>query len=265
MTFQFHLNNTLIAHSEAEALFEACVSDKKPFTIDLENIIKIEKIDSKKLFELSVEKKSSELATLAWKLSLSSPVRTKKVKTVITPQKTKKEKSVRTLSRTASLDDLIGELNSRNSYWAVGAALILHQCNNEQWTTMKDVANNYVNKIWKTTDLSEKSVLFRGFVEQGEMLVPLEMKGGLQRRDTFHVCPLYIGMREGLGWCRRNNLIEQKSAISFGTTQGTRAQNVEQMQRVYYKIRATKRGLDMASMWADIDSYVFNFFNSRMA
>lgn len=235
-----------------------------PFEIDLAKVININKIDSKKLFDMAVKHESPHLATLAFKMSVrhkdepkTSPSRPTQARANRIPD----------MASGATVEDLIAKLHDSNNYWATGAALLIASTQRNEWTTLKDVAVNYVNRIWRESDISEKSALFRGFksTDEGLGLVwqPLELQPGVERKLTFHVSPIYIGLREGLLWCRKNDLVEQKSGISVGTIRTNASANANSMQRVYYKIKATEKGEKMKSLWGDVDNYIYNFFKSR--
>lgn len=269
MTFQFLLQSTPIEHSEAVALMEVAQPNRaKPFEIDLEKVINFSSIDSKQLFEMAVKHENPNLASLAFKMSVRHKDLTTTTPTVARPQRTTKAKE--TIAK-ATVDELIAKLHDSHGYWATGAALLIASTRQSEWTTLKDVAVKYVNHAWTETDMPIKSVVFKGFKPTGrdangdwDSFEPLELQPGVERKDTFHVSPIYIGLREGLGWCRRNNLIEQKSGISVGPVRSNASERSEKMQRVYYKIRATEKGERMKAMWADVDDYIFNFFKSRL-
>lgn len=264
MTFQFLLQSTPIEHSEAVALMKAAQNKESgPFEIDLEKVINISKIDSKKLFDMAVKHENPDLATLAFKMSVrhkDAPKAAAVSTAVRTPR-------VPEMAVGATIEDLIAKLHDSNNYWATGAALLVASTQRNDWTTLKDVAVNYVNKVWRESDISEKSVLFRGFRSEdsglGPMWQPLELQPGVERKMTFHVSPIYIGLREGLLWCRKNDLVEQKSGISVGTVRANASSSANSMQRVYYKIKATEKGEKMKALWGDVDNYIYNFFKSR--
>lgn len=265
MTFQFLLQSTPIEHGEAMALMQAAQNKENgPFEIDLAKVINISKIDSKKLFDMAVKHESPDLATLAFKMSVRHKDDPKAAPMVSKPARASR---VPEMAAGATIEDLIAKLHDSNNYWATGAALLIASTSRNDWTTLKDVAVNYVNRVWRESDISEKSVLFRGFKSEdaglGLMWQPLELQPGVERKLTFHVSPIYIGLREGLLWCRKNDLVEQKSGISVGPVRANTSANAHSMQRVYYKIKATEKGDKMKALWGDVDSYIYNFFKAR--
>jgi len=269
MTFQFLLQSTPIEHNEAMALMEVAHPERrKPFEIDLAKVINVSTIDSKKLFDMAVKHENPTLASLAFKMSVThkggDATEKAAVRAVRAPRMKAPEPTVET-----GVEELIETLCSANGYWATGAALLITSVRNDEWTTLKDIAVKYANSCWETTDITSASVLFKGFREVSKAGTyswePLELQPGVERKHTFHVSPIYIGLREGLKWCGKHNLVEQKSGISVGSSRSNTSGRAESMQRVYYKIRATEKGEMMKEMWADIDSYLLNFFKSRMA
>lgn len=70
MDIKFKYQGCTLENPEAAALMKAAKA-KQPFEIDLETLIDVKIMDSDKLFSLSVEQKSSALASLAFKLATS--------------------------------------------------------------------------------------------------------------------------------------------------------------------------------------------------
>jgi len=252
MTFQFLLNGTPLEASEAATLIKTFKNSRKAPTIELSEVFDIAKLDSKALFDMAVDKRSKELASLAWKISVSKPAKEMKVSRP-TAQKTIGE----------SPEALIDELHRSRSYWAVGAAMILdYFSKTNEWSTLRTIATFYVNDIDESCGVPRDSVLYKGFTwseEQGGY-DPVALQANVDRRDTFHVSPVYLSLREGMGWCLRNGLIEKESQISYGSLDGTKG---HMTQRVYYNIRLTKWGQDVSQLWADSNAYILNFFAAR--
>lgn len=260
MNFQFLLQGTPIEKEEAAALLKATKgSDEECFPIDLEKVIDLKVLDGRTLFELAVEKRIPDLASLAFKIANPSS----KAHSKSAPRKINRGQKKQTAVRALSAEDVIESLNKSSSYWAVGAAALLMETNEDEWTTMREVAVRLVNELDKQKSVPKNSILFKGFTRTSNGLEPIDNSKDVERKDTFHVSPLYIGLRQGLIWCVQKNLIEQKSLISVSPT--TENSNKGTMSRIFYRIRATEAATDVVSLWADLPNYVETFYRSRLA
>jgi hypothetical protein len=253
MTFQFLLNGTPLEQGEAATLIKTVRNSRSTPTIELSEVFDISKLDSKALFEIAVTMGSQELASLAWKISVGKPVKKMKAGRPAT-QKTVWE----------GPEALIEELHKSQSYWAVGAAMILDYFSEfNDWNTLRKIAIFYVNDIDASNNkVPHDSILYKGFTWSEELgnFEPVVLRAGVDRKDTFHVSPMYLSLREGMNWCMKNGLVEQKSQMSYGSLDGASGNT---MQRVYYNLRLTKRGQDVSLLWADSNEYILNFFASR--
>ncbi len=253
MTFQFLLNGTPLEQGEAATLIKTVRNSRSTPTIELSEVFDISKLDSKALFEIAVTMGSQELASLAWKISVGKPAKKMKAGRPAI-QKTVWE----------GPEALIDELHKSQSYWAVGAAMILNYFSEfNDWNTLRKIAIFYVNDIDALNNkVPHDSILYKGFTwsEELGMFDPVVLRAGVDRKDTFHVSPMYLSLREGMNWCMKNGLVEQKSQMSYGSLDGASGNT---MQRVYYNLRLTKRGQDVSLLWADSNEYILNFFASR--
>jgi len=252
MTFQFLLNGTPLDAGEAATLIKTVKNSRTAPTIELSKVFDTSKLDSKALFEMAVDKGSQELASLAWKISVGKPA--------------KKMKAGRPAAQKTVWEGpeaLIEELHKSRSYWAVGAAMILDYFSEiNDWSTLRKIAIFYINDIDASDKVPHDSVLYKGFTwsEELDMYDPLALRTGIDRKNTFYVSPMYLSLREGMNWCMKNGLVEQKSQVSYGSLDGTSGPT---MQRVYYNLRLTKRGQDVSQLWADSNEYILNFFTAR--
>lgn len=260
MNFQFCFNGTPIEPHEAVALLEAS-SDKdrtKPI-IDISDLIDSKSLDANKLFELSVSNKNQELASLAWKISVQQKQ---------TKQNTVKAQVFETLlpaskEENTSLEDIIDYLNNTTNYAALGVALLLNATKQKEWVTLRETAIGVVNKILISKLHMKNSKFLRGFEWDSNetMYMPVDLSSGQKRRNTFHVSPLYIALREGLVYCKKHNLIEQKKMLSVGALYTkTNSPSADGTRRLYYKIKSSERGNNLVKLWADLDRYIEKTF-----
>ena len=263
MNFQFRLKGTPIENAEAKALLAVTQPDTKaPLAIDLEKIIDLRVLDSTTLFELAIKNKTPQLAKLAFEVG-SHTVKRKRGrppgKTSVSPKKMKSKVN-------ATPEEIIEELHKSASYWAVGAASIILEAQPDEWLTTREIAIRIANRFSKRNRVPQNSILFKGFVKDKNGLIPLDFSSKTERNKTFHVSPIYLGIREGLIWCVKRGLIDQQSEVSIGArdkkkplTRGSK------MSRVFYKIKATKKATEIVEMWGDLPKYVESFYKTRTA
>jgi len=237
-----------LTKDEATALVEA--TSTAPIKIELSSVLNLRKADSAKLFKLSVEKKSPELANLAWKISVSeqsgaveAPSRKPEVVAVQKP-----------------LDRLLDDLHQSNGLWAVGAAMILSATANEEWWTLRQVATYWVNNL----DVPVRSVLYQGFELQNGAWEPVELRAGVERRKTFHVAPVYIALRDALNWLISNDLITRTRNVSHGGHGGATNPAVNAMSRVFYSVHINDRGKQIMDTWGDVEEFINSAFTKRL-
>ena len=260
MNLQFRLKGTPLEKADAKALLAITQKDtKEPFEIDLEKIIDLQVLDSRKLFELAIQSKTPQLAELAFQVGSTTKRKRGRPpgKTSVSPKKMKSRMN-------ATPEEIVEELHKSSSYWAVGAASIILEAQPNEWLTTREIAIRIANKFSKRNRVPQNSVLFKGFVRDKNQLIPLDFSSKTDRNKTFHVSPIYLGIREGLIWCVKRGLIEQKTDVSVGSRDKTKVTGRgSKVSRVFYKVRATKKATEIVDMWGDLTKYVESFYKTR--
>lgn len=266
MNFQFRLGGVPLETSEAAALLNMSNGSSKAPVIDLETLIGHDALDAGKLFEMAVSKQDQSLASLAWKISIQQ-----QNKTTTKKPETPKLKVVRTAhSDLEDLEEIIEYLNNSSSYSAMGVAMLLRAASRKEWITLRATAIQFANQMWSSS-LTKKgfamnSKMFRGFEFTNGSLSPVDLSSGVERRNTFHVSPMYIALREGLIYCKQQNLVEQEKCVSVGAPYATKkSPQADSTRRIYYRIKASERGKELTSMWADLDRYIEKTFELQAA
>lgn len=249
--FTYTLKGNTLTSDEAAALVEA--SSTTPIEIELSSLLNMRKVNSTKLFELSVQKKLPELAKLAWKISVSETAK---------PVAPLQKPAVAVVSMQKSPDLLLSQLHESSGMWAVGAAMIIDAANDGSWWTIRQVATHWANLLHE--DVPYDSIIFKGFELVAGKWSPKELRVGVNRRETFHVSPTYIGLRDALKWLETNGLVDKAKHISQGSNDENSTPNIQAMSRVYYAFRLTEKGREMAKMWGDSTTFVINAFQSRL-
>jgi hypothetical protein len=259
MNIQFSLAGTALNSEEALALLESTKGKGSNSVIELERIIDINELDANVLFQTAVATGDQNLASLAWKISVSKKTEPQPVKetpklTLVTPAK-----------KLQDLDSIIDYLNKTSSYTSTGVAMLLKMSAGKEWFTLRETAIHFANTIFAEDRMLITSKFFRGFEYVDGKLSPIDYNGKIERKKTFHVSPMYIALREGLVYCTRNELLEQVRVLSVGAPYVDQpTPSVQATRRVYYKIRATERGKQLAEMWADLDRYIVRNFAAQI-
>lgn len=259
MNIQFSLAGTQIETNEALALLAASNQDstKSNPVIELDKIIDLHDLDANVLFQTAVTTGNQELASLAWKISVHKQQSSTK------PKETPNLTLVSYKRQAESLEAIIEYLNSTSSYCSTGVAMVLKMASEKEWTTLRETAIHFANTMWTKHPETRVSKFFRGFELINGELAPIDYNGKIDRKKTFHVSPMYIALREGLLYCTRNNLVEQKRMLSVGApyTKNPTA-SIQSTRRIYYKFKATERGMNLTEMWADMDRYINKKFTT---
>ena len=155
MQVKFEIAGVQLKESEAKTLLS--IGSEMPIvTVDLMDHVDSKLLDSSKLFNLSIEKKHPELASLAAKLAITAP----------SIKKRKQARGRHTISqmevKKISLDQALEELCSFKSLKNVGAAMIVHSLVNRKRLTIREIAVSQVNGLWDR-DVDAQSELFAGF------------------------------------------------------------------------------------------------------
>lgn len=246
--FSFNIKGTALSKDEAHALLE--LSSETPIALDLAKVVDLRKLNSKKLFQLSVEKQNPSLAQLAYKISTRT--------TLAKPRIRAARKPVEYVD--LPVGKLLLKLTDSTSLWATGAAMILEATSNESEWTVRQIATHFAN----TLGVSSKSVLFKGFTLINGSWEPLTLKEGAKRSETFHACPTYMALREGAEWLVKNGLVARTEAVSKGSYSESETPQVAAMSRVYHKLTITNKGKDLLDLWSDIEDFITNSFDSRL-
>jgi hypothetical protein len=259
MDIKFKYQGCTLENPEAAALMKAAKA-KQPFEIDLETLIDVKIMDSDKLFSLSVEQKSSALASLAFKLATSEKA-TPKYSALV-----KNKPSTKKLETSKDPLDIVEEINKSVSYRSAGAALLLHLCTTTDYRAIRDIAVEFVNKCSSEYRIKSTSAVYRGFKKNAnKVFEPTELSPETPRRDSFYVCPLYISLRSGLLYCDSNGLLSLRQQYSCGSRREDASSKAEAMKRMFYTFKLTDKGNQVKEMWGDIETYLVNFYKSRQA
>jgi len=249
MNFQFCLAGTPIEPHEAVALLE--VAGHKGHSapvIEISTLIDTRNLNASKLFELAVSKQNQDLASLAWKISLQQ----KQPSSFTTPKL-----KVVSSAKEPALEEIIEQLNRTNSYCALGTAMLLKAASSDEWVTLRETATQFACEIVNRKLGFATSKFLRGFDMVDGKPNPIDLSSGIERKYTFHVSPMYIALREGLVYCKKHGLVEQKKMLSMGAPYSKNSSpQIESTRRIYYKIKTSDRGRQLVEMWADMDRYI---------
>lgn len=260
MDIKFKYKDISLENTEAAALMKA--TTPQPFEIDLSPLIGVSVVDSQNLFKLSVEQGSSTLAELAFKMASSQKETTKFKVLVDKPKKVTAEK--KQLVKTNDAYDIVETLNSSLCYRNIGAALLLFHCVTTNSRAIRDIAIEFVNNCKNEYKIKRTSVVYRGFrLNPDNDLEPIELNSSVKRKDSFHVCPLYIALCSGREFCEENGLLTIRKQYSIGSRKEDAGPQADLMRRMFYSMKLSDKGYEVKQLWGDMETYFTKFFNSR--
>ena len=257
MQVKFEIAGIQLKESEAKTLLS--IGNEMPtVTVDLMDHVDSKLLDSSKLFNLSIEKKHPELASLAAKLAITTPELSKKKK---------QPRNRHTISKLAvkkiSLDEALDQLCNYRSLKNVGAAMIIHSLVNGKCLTIREIAVKQVNDLWNQ-DVDVQSEIFSGFKRvQGEFkpFVAKPQKGLL----TYHSSPVYGALRDGTAFLKQTGFIKVEESVEYGSADKKLTGTENHLQRKVYRLELTEAGNVLADTWGDLDEFILKFWNSRKA
>ena len=265
-TFQFTLQDQPITEKEAATIVAVTSTAEVPsIKIELTKLIKLQKLNTKKLFDLAIDRKDESLAQLAWKLSIlhQSNTKTTSSKRSLVPRQ------LSDADLTAS--NVIATICGTKSNWAAGVAIILsavYQMDKvEEELTIRSISEMFVNQMWFEYSFPPESSIFKGFKYENPtrdtdaMIIAVVSKEDAGSTGTYNEGPVYSSVRAGLLWAKAHQLVEVKEAISHGSSKKDSSGIVEYTQRKYYQIFPTRFGRDVIELWGDCIAKAVNYFD----
>jgi hypothetical protein len=260
MNLSFTIGDIPLDKNEVSALFS--MADKPPaISVDITRHVDRTLIDAKKLFNLSVEQRNPQLASLAAKLAIYKPVASRRTYTRTGSQKIGQQ-PVTPLSVDEALNLMLANQNLKTT----GAAMLLFMCESGKQATLKETACVVVNLLSRL-GLPENSDYFRGFrrgSESGQIEVVTKAPG-LSRAELYHASPMYTALRDGLALLVRSGLATLEERTTFGSDSKELSVQSQLLRRKVYYVSLTRTGLEVTSLWEDITDYIFNFWSKRAA
>ena len=256
MQVKFEIAGIQLKESEAKTLL-SIGTEAPTVTVDLMDHVDAKLLDSSKLFNLSIEKKHPELASLAAKLAIASPS---------IPQK-KQVRNRHTISKLAvkkiSLDEALDQLCNYRSLKNVGAAMIVDSLVGGKCLTIREIAVKQVNALWNQ-DVDVQSEIFSGFKRvQGEFkpFVAKPQKGLI----TYHSSPVYGALRDGTAFLKQTGFVKVEDSVEYGSADKKLTGTENHLQRKVYRLELTEAGSVLADTWGDLDKFILKFWNTRKA
>lgn len=259
MHFQFSFHGLSLNTEEAETLLCASSPRPEPYNIDLGKAIDLKISAPAELFKQSIADKNPHLAALAAKLAIHAEQKPE-------VKKIKKSTLAAPIKAAVLPDDFIYSLVSKPSYKSVGTALVLLRGDATNFKSLREIAIAFVNEMYADKKVPKNSVLFRGFVldKQTNKLIPQDYTAGVSRNESFHVCPLYISLREGLITCKAKSLIETRAEFSTGSHKELASEKSKHLQRKFFLYSLLPAGINIRSTWHDMDEFVVNYFAKKV-
>lgn len=264
-TFQFTLQDQPITEKEAATIVAVTSTAEAPLIkIELTKFIKLQKLNTKKLFDLAIDRKDESLAQLAWKLSVLPQLKTK----TTSIKRSSLPRQISDSDLTAS--NVIATICGTKSNWAAGVAIILsavYQMDKvEEELTIKSISEAFVNQMWFEYGFPPEASIFKGFKYENATrdseaeIVAVVSKEDAGSTGTYNEGPVYSSLRAGLLWAKAHQLVEVKEAISHGSSKKNNSGIGEFTQRKYYQVFPTRFGRDVIELWGDCIAKAVNYF-----
>jgi hypothetical protein len=263
MNFEFTLHGVDISKSELGVMLE--VTGVKPvIKIEAERYLPNKLIDASKLFALSIEKQSPELAALAAKLAIKGKT-LKKTKVACLHKKAMRLTDLETTP--INVEEAIEKITTSEALRHIGAATILStlQKSGGEKMTLRQIATRAVNRLAFSGEVGADSACFRGFRSDSEGNYKAVVKGkDVSREDCYHASPMYTALREGSQTLRQWELINAEEIVTFGSEEKDLDTNSQKLRRTVYKISLSPRGIEMVNKWGDLSQYVSYRWSQRV-
>lgn len=283
----FKYESTDLNQDEAEALM-SLASNKENLIIDLSKVINVSARSATEMFSLAVEHKNPALASLAARLAMgSNDDRSTKPKKNLQPQKNQTHFSVTPkkphpknkfdIKIDGSNDELIDFLLQRQARWVAGVVSILtfapgktvniyHSIKSK---TLKELAIDQTLEL-ANQNVNYRSIAFKGFnvnPRNGSYIVIPNDGSDVDRRHSFFTCPTYSALREGLIFCKANDLVTLEKGLSVGSFKektSVAGPPTAHLQRTFWKISLSPKGEELIKHWNDSVDFLVNFWGSRL-
>jgi len=267
LKFRFH--NTDLNQDEALALLST-VDGGESTVIDLSKVIKVSARSATEMFSLAVKQKNPALANLAAKLAISNDIDDRTL--LKKPVQRAGGKALKEALETridGPVENIIETLLRREARWAAGVGSILMFAPlpsedpryADDKKTLKEIAVDQ-NKLLKHHRVGHKCPAFRGFANGIE---PLD-KPGINRSESFFTSTTYNALREGLIFCKTNDLVVLSQGLSVGSYDDSSSRSgppTSHLQRNYWQIQLSERGAELAEKWGDISDFLVKFWVSK--
>jgi len=263
MIVKFQLEGVDLQQSEAETLLAAGGKDSS-IKVELRPFIKKDMVCSQHLFDLSIKENRPELAQLAAKLAFGKKTSDKKDKASKTRKaQSSRQRITRMEVKKLSLDEGIEKFTSTKTSATAGAAAILYALSHKNNMTVRDIATEMVNEMWKD-GINLSCSVFKGFKACPDTgtLAP-DVQKPEKGKVVFHTSPFYNSLRLGSILLIESGFLEGKEEISMGSEFKTLEGSQACLRRTVYRLNLTERGEVLVDTWGDAKAFVTNYWKQK--
>lgn len=288
-SLKFTYESTELNSEEAAALL-SLANNKDDLVIDLSTVIKVNAKCATEMFSLAVKHKNPALASIAARLVINQEENVdrrpnkRSQKEIISIQKKHREKfteskksALKALLETridGPVENIINELLQRDSRWSAGVVSILTFAPGKtvnqgpkETVTLKELSV-IQNIALRRENLSPNSLAFQGFSFHGAYDVVPKDSPNVNRSESFFTSPTYNALREGLIFCKTNDLVELSHGLSRGSLNAARGGEdsgaAARLQRKFWQIKLSPKGEELIKQWGDSLDFLVNFWASRL-
>lgn len=263
MIVKFQLEGVDLQQSEAETLLATGGNDSS-IKIELRPFIKKDMVCSQTLFEMSVKENRPELAQLAAKLAFGKKSESKKDKPLkAVKARAPRQRITRVDVKELTLDEGIEKFSSVKTSATAGAAAILSVLSRTNNLTVREIATQIANEMW-IDGMNLSSSVFKGFKSCPDtgLLAP-DVQKPEKGKVVFHNSPLYNSLRQGSILLIESGFVEGKEEVSMGSEFKTLEGSQALLRRTVYRLSLTGRGGVLTDTWADVKTFVTNYWKEK--
>lgn len=261
MNLQFKLGELTIDKKEAEILLQNFGKDETP-SVCLSSLLDRKKLDPNKVFQLSIETKNPQLASLAAKMEINGFKPIGKIKRTY-------KRSVRILdinkAETRAIDNVIETLLTSKTQRSVGAAMILHNLRHMDTRTLRNIAAQTVTFLAEQKEVfNGTETVFKGFKRDSTgYYTPKSKDEKTPRKDTYHASRMYAALREGAAYLIQTGMAQGEEFVTFGSEEKELDKNSMHLQRTVYRFKLTTEGLNLIRQWGDCKEYIIDYWKQQ--
>ena len=222
----FSLGGSQMAIDSAIEIIKLAGKTNAP-TIPIDNLIDVSKLDPAKLTAIAMKTGNKKLYDIAWNLTNGAAPKKPEAKlpvVVTAPREAPKLSVIKEKKRTKTIEEILAYRDRYRNLSILGIGLVLdcvyeirNQGKKAMMISLKDCTVHWVTKLWEDKRVPRSHKFFKGFDCTGLAVVPLMKTDAKRGTKPYTSGPLYVSIRDGLEFCRKEGIIKLDGPV-FGCT-----------------------------------------------